>query len=265
MNSNAFGIDQGATVVEQQVLSWLKEMLGFPAEASGLLVSGGSMANLIGLTVARNAKAGFDLRQEGLSGGPRMTIYGSCETHSSVRKSAEMLGLGHAALRLGPVDKDRSVDVAALGSLIAADRKAGFKPIAVIGNAGTVASGALDDLEALADLCEREALWFHVDGAIGAPAVISPRLRPGLRGMSRADSLALDLHKWMYMPYDVGCLLVRSEPEHKQTFSYNPPYLEANKGGISGLAFGYADYGPQLSRSFRALKVWMCLMTYGVE
>jgi aromatic-L-amino-acid/L-tryptophan decarboxylase len=265
MNSNVVGFDQAATAVEQQVLGWLREMLCFPPGSSGLLVGGGSMANVVGLAVARNAMAGFDLRFDGLAAGPRMTLYASVETHSSMRKAVELLGLGSRSLRLVPVGKDRTVDVEALAALIAADRHAGMRPIAVIGNAGAVNSGAIDDLERLADLCERERIWLHVDGAIGAPAMLSPRLRPALRGMERADSLALDLHKWLYMPYDIGCVLVRSEEAHRGAFASSAAYLAPTSGGLSGIAFTFSDYGPQLSRSFRALKAWMCLKAYGVH
>jgi glutamate/tyrosine decarboxylase-like PLP-dependent enzyme len=265
MNSNVWGMDQSATVVELQVLGWLREMLGFPPGSGGLLLDGGSMANVLGLAVARNARAGFDLRFDGLAGGPRMTLYTSVETHSSVRKAVELLGLGNRALRLVPAGKDRAVDVEALAALVAADRHAGLRPIAVVANAGTVNTGAIDDLERLADLCGREGLWLHVDGAIGAPAVLSPGLRPALRGLERADSLALDLHKWMYMPYDIGCLLVRSAEEHRNAFAYSPAYLTPTRGGVYGGGFTFADYGPQLSRSFRALKVWMCLKAYGAN
>ncbi|MGH9462794.1 MAG: pyridoxal phosphate-dependent decarboxylase family protein, partial [Vicinamibacteria bacterium] len=195
MNPNCGGFDQSSTLVEHQVIDWMKEMLGYPAEASGILVNGGSMANLVGLAVARRAKAELDVQKQGLqSVSRRMTLYSSEETHSSVVKAAEILGLGSESLRRVAVRDDHSVDVAALVSAIEADRNAGLHPFCVIGNAGTINTGACDDLERLADLCEREGLWLHVDGAFGALAALSPRHKSKVKGMERADSLAFDLH-----------------------------------------------------------------------
>ena len=266
MNPNVGGADHVANYVESQVLGWCKEMLGYPANASGLLVSGGSMANLVGLTVARNTKAEFDLRQEGIYASNRtMTLYGSNETHSSVQKAVELLGLGSNAFRHIPVDKDFQIDLSELEVAIALDRQAGCQPFCVVGNAGTVNTGALDDLEALARICEREKLWFHVDGAFGALAGLSPELRPLVAGMEKADSLAFDLHKWMYMPYEVGCALVRQEEAHRKTFALTPEYLTHSDRGLAGGKIWFSDYGVQLSRGFRALKVWMSIKEHGVQ
>ena len=209
MNPNMGGGEHSAIYVEMQVLDWCKEMLGYPPEASGLLVSGGSMANLVGLTVARNTLAGFDIRQQGLPAAPkRLVLYGSVEMHSSIQKAVELLGLGNEALRLIPVNDQFQIDVAALEKSIAADRLAGYQPFCVIGNAGTVNTGAIDPLDQLADIAQREQLWFHVDGAFGGLAAVSSELRPLVKGMERADSIAFDLHKWMYMPYEIACTLV---------------------------------------------------------
>ncbi len=198
MNPNMGGGDHVANEVERQVLEWCKEMLGFPRDASGILVSGGSMANFVGLTVARNAQAGFDVRELGVAAAPQpMTFYGSVEMHSCLQKAVEVLGLGNEALRRIPVNAEYQIDLDALERAIQADRAAGRRPIGVIGNAGTVNTGAIDDLNAIADLCQREKLWFHIDGAFGALAAVSPDLRPMLKGMERADSLTFDLHKWI--------------------------------------------------------------------
>jgi aromatic-L-amino-acid/L-tryptophan decarboxylase len=266
MNSSASFGEQSPVYVERQVLDWLKEMLCYPAEASGLLVSGGSMANFVGLAVARNARAGFDVASAGLqSSHPKLVLYGSVETHNSVQKAVELLGLGSDSFRRVPVDAEYRVDPAALRAAIADDRAAGRQPFCVVGNAGTVNTGAFDDLGRLADICEAEKLWLHVDGAFGALAALAPELRHLTAGMERADSLAFDLHKWMYMPYEAGCVLVRSGDEHRRTFSVAASYLSDLRGGVAGGPIKFSEYGVELSRGFRALKVWMSLKEHGVE
>jgi glutamate/tyrosine decarboxylase-like PLP-dependent enzyme len=231
-----------------------------------LLTSGGSMANLVGLTVARNAKAQFDIRADGLMGASgRMMIYASEETHSSIQKGVELLGLGHESLRKIPVNDEYQIEVEALWDAIQADRAAGHIPFCVVGNAGTVATGAIDNLSALADICQNENLWFHVDGAFGALIMLSPELRPLVAGIERADSLAFDLHKWIYLPFDVGCVLVRHRLQHYQAFSLSPDYLTHAERGLAAGPEWYSDYGVQLSRSFRALKVWMSMQVHGAE
>jgi aromatic-L-amino-acid/L-tryptophan decarboxylase len=266
MNPNMGGGDHGANYVEIQVVDWLKEMFRYPAEASGLLVSGASMANLVGLTVARNTLAGYDIRQKGLRAGQRqMVLYASQEVHSCVHKAAELLGLGREALRLIPVKQNFEMDLAALERAIAADRADGFQPFCVVGTAGTVNTGALDDLQGIAEICEREGLWFHVDGAIGAVAILAPEVRGCVEGLQRSDSMALDLHKWMYMPFEAGCVLVRSEPAHRNAFSLTPEYLAHAERGLAAGNLWFSDYGLQLTRGFRALKVWMSLKEHGVQ
>ncbi len=266
MNPNVGGGEHVANDVEAQVLDWCKEMLGYPAGASGLLVSGGSMANLVGLTVARNTRAGFDVRQHGLqAASAQMTLYGSCEMHSSIHKAAELLGLGSAALRRIPVNADHEMDVSRLRAAIAEDRDAGHLPFCVVGNAGTVNTGAFDRLQALADLCEGEGLWFHVDGAFGALACLSPDLRPLTAGLTRADSVAFDLHKWLYVPYEAGCVLVRHPDAHRQAFAVVPEYLAHASRGLAGGNLWFSDYGIQLSRGFRALKVWLSIKEHGIR
>jgi aromatic-L-amino-acid/L-tryptophan decarboxylase len=264
MNFHLGGFDCAGALVEEQVIAWLKEMLGLPKATSGLLVSGGSIANLVGLVVARNAKAPVDVREEGLVAAPRMRVYASTETHSCVRKALEILGLGRASLCAVPVDGAFRVDVSALRRAIAEDRRLGYLPICVVGNAGTVNSGAVDDLDALAAVAEEEKLWFHVDGALGGPVALSPAHRSLVAGMERADSLAVDLHKWMHMPYEVGCVFVRDAEQHRSTFAHSPEYLAQMPRGLACRREMFSDLGVQLSRGFRALKVWMSIKAYGV-
>ena len=265
LNPNCSDFDHGAANVELQVLAWLKEMMGFPAEASGLLVSGGSVANLVGINVARSALAPFAVREQGVLDQPRLMLYASTETHNSVQKAAELMGLGAASLAKIPVGDDYCIDMAALKARIAADRREGKTPFCVVGNAGTVNTGAVDDLAALADICRDEKLWLHVDGAIGAMAALDPASRRLLAGMERADSLAFDLHKWMYLPFDVGGVLVRDRGRHQQAFAVQASYLKKLEGGIANGEAGETNFGPQLSRGFRALKVWLNLKAYGVD
>ena len=267
INPNLGGAHHIPNYVEAQVIDWCKAMVGFPSEASGVLVTGGSMANLIGLSVARNARAGFDLRSQGLPAATRkLTIYVSAEAHSSNQKAVELLGLGNESLRKIPVTADFQVDIPMLERAIAEDRAAGHQPICIIGCCGTTNTGAIDDLNCLADICVREAMWFHVDGAFGALAALSPSLRPLVAGIERADSLAFDLHKWVYLPYDVGVILIRDADQHINTFSLTPAYLAhyGDRGAASG-PYWFMDYSYETSRRFRALKVWMCFKEQGIE
>lgn len=288
LNPNVGGFEQGATRVELQVIRWLDQALGFDAgaEGSGLLVSGASVANLVALTVARSVgaeRAGLEVRDAGLqklgeteptdpTGKPTekltgsFTVHGSREAHSSVIRALDLLGLGREAFRAAPTRRDLSVDPTALVHAIAEDRAAGHHPIAVVAHAGTVRTGAMDDLEALADLAETEGLWLHVDGAFGALAALSSKLRPRLGGLQRADSLAFDLHKWGNLPYGAGCVLVRDGQTHRAAFRQTADYLAALSAGPAAPGSpNFGDLGPELSRPFRALKVWMALKTHGVR
>jgi glutamate/tyrosine decarboxylase-like PLP-dependent enzyme len=267
MNPNVGGLEQSPVLVEKQVVKWCAELMGFPATAGGLLVSGGTMANVLALAVARHHGAGYDIRSEGLQGSrPKMLVYASTETHGWLKKACEFLGLGNSAFRKVPVDVEFRVDVSAMAAMIREDRAAGNHPICMIGTAGTVQTGATDDLEALADLAAREQLWFHVDGAFGAMAALSPETAPIVRGMERADSLAFDLHKWGYLPFDVACVLTRDDAQLVETFSMQAAYLASETRGLmaqSGIHF--ADRGIELTRSFKALKVWMMMRAAGTD
>jgi aromatic-L-amino-acid decarboxylase len=239
-------------------------MVGFPAEASGVLVTGGSVANLVALAAARD-DGDPRIVEEGVAaveGGP--VLYASTETHNSVDKAVRLLGLGQRALRSIPVGPDFRIDLRGLEQAIVEDRAAGRRPFCVVGNAGTVNTGAIDDLPALADLCRRERLWFHVDGAFGALAAISEQLKPLVAGMERADSIAFDLHKWLYMPYDVGCVLIRDREAHRRPFATKASYLARQERGAAPNDHDPGSLGPELSREFRGLKVWMLLQEHGV-
>lgn len=263
--SNLAGGNHAATLVDQQVVDWLKEIVGFPASASGTLVSGGTMANIIGLAVARNAKAGVDVREHGVAAiGKPLRFYGSDQLHSCHRKAMEALGLGNSALRRIATDGDLRIDVGALRVAIAEDRAAGFRPACIIGTAGTVNTGAIDDLHALADIAAGEDLWFHIDGCIGALMAISPSNGHRVDGMARADSIALDPHKWLHAPFDVGCAIVKDASAHRNTFAVTSEYLKTTPRGVASGEWLH-DFGLQTSRGFRALKVWMSLKEHGVE
>ena len=266
MNANCGGRDHAGLYVERVVIDWCKAIFRFPADASGVLLTGTSMANLTGLTVARNARKSSDIRKGGLQRYPRtLTAYSSEEAHESVVKAMEILGLGSDALRKVPVNADFQMDLTALREAITLDREAGREPFCVIGTAGTVNTGAIDDLESLAAICREHELWFHVDGAFGALAVLSEEIGPRLRGIELADSLAFDFHKWMHVQYDAGCLLVRNGDQHRKTFSMRPAYLHQTGRGLAGGGEWPCDLGPELSRSFRALKVWFALKEHGTE
>ncbi len=264
LNANLGGRDHAPVAVERQVIAWAAEAVGMPPGTSGLLVTGTSIANLVGVLVARRAAVGPGVRTDGV-GGARLAAYASAAAHGCIPRAMDMAGLGTNALRLVPADADGRVDVAALAASVARDREAGWQPFLVVGTAGTVNTGAVDDMEALAALCRAERLWFHVDGAFGALAALAPSLRPLLRGMEQADSLAFDFHKWAQAPYDAGCILVRDEARQLDTFAQDNAYLRRETRGLAGGFPWPCDLGPDLSRGFRALKVWMTLASYGAD
>jgi aromatic-L-amino-acid decarboxylase len=267
MNPSVAGGNHAAVHLEHGVLAWFKELLGFPALSGGLLVSGGSVANLIGLAVARHVGSGFDVRSDGLQRAPQnLTVYTSVEAHSCVRKAVELLGIGSANLRSIAVDDHFRIDVAALEEAIATDVAAGLRPLAVVASAGTVNSGAIDPLVAVSEVCRRHGAWFHVDGAYGALAILSRRYGAELAGLGLADSVALDPHKWLSVPIEAGLVLVRDAAAMRDTFSLVPPYLRTDDDptGLGGPVW-FSEYGIQQTRGFRALKVWMTLRHDGVE
>jgi len=265
MNTNAGGFEQSSAYVELQVVDWFKEIFGFPEDASGLLVTSGSAANLTGLVIARDALLP-SVGEDGLGSlDSKPYVYTSAQVHNSVDKAAAILGLGRSSLRKVKTKADLTMDLDHLRELIAQDRASGGTPICVIGTAGTVATGAIDDLDGIADICQKEKLWFHCDGAFGSMAALSDELRPLVKGMERADSLAFDLHKWMSVNYDAGCVLVRSRDAHLKSFTIPASYLSNLKGGVATGTTLFGDLGIDLSRGFRALKSWMSIKTYGFD
>lgn len=263
--SNLGGGDTAAVLLDLQVVDWMKSLMGFPETASGTLTSGGSMANMVALAVARNATAGVDVRAEGVTNLPKpLRFYTSDQAHSCHQKALEALGLGARSLRLVPSDDQFRMDTAALSRMIAEDRAAGLKPAVVIATAGTTNTGSVDDLRTIGDICRREGLWFHVDGCIGALLRIAPAHAAMVAGIETADSVALDPHKWLHAPFEVGCALIRDSELHFTTFNMHPAYLEQKARGVASGPF-LADFGFELSRSFKALKIWMSLKEHGVE
>jgi glutamate/tyrosine decarboxylase-like PLP-dependent enzyme len=268
LNPNVGGwrASPAATEVERQTVRWLAELLGYPTDCGGVFVSGGTMANVTALRTALRAKATWDIDTEGLQGhGSRMTIYmADHETHVSLVRAVDLLGLGRASLRAVPSRADFTIDTDALERMIATDRAAGMTPVAIVGHVGSINVGAIDDLDALADIAARTDCWLHLDGACGALGAMLPELTAHFRGMQRADSVSFDAHKWLGVPYEAGCVLVRHAETLHQAFKMQATYLlPAEVNEYSGL--NYFDYSPQLSRGWRAFKVWLTLRYYGAE
>jgi len=256
-NVGAWPLSPMASEIEAQTIRWIAEMLGYPEECGGLFVSGGNMANIVGFLAARQAKAGRDVRSAGL-GSERLRVYCSKEAHTWIQKAADIAGMGTDAIRWISTNDRMQIDVSALRQQIEADRDAGERPILVVGNAGTVSTGAVDPLSELAAICREFDLWFHVDGAYGAMAAILPEAPQEFAGLGKADSIAMDPHKWLYAPLEAGCALVRNREKLRDAFSYHPPYYHFETEAIN-----YYDLGPQNSRGFRALKVWLALQQAG--
>ncbi|HEX2030558.1 MAG TPA: pyridoxal-dependent decarboxylase [Actinomycetota bacterium] len=261
-NVGAWRLSPAASEIEMHLTRWFARQFGLPEGAGGIMVSGGAMAGFIALKIARDRRAGWDVREEGIAAGPPMVVYASDEVHSINLRAADMLGMGRGAVRLLPSDEAFRLDVGALRRAIEEDVAAGRRPIAVVGSGGTVATGAIDPLEEIADVCAEHDLWFHVDAAYGGPAVLAVDLRPRLAGIERADSIAFDPHKWLYTPHSGGCILVRDLQHLPDSFSIHATYVHEDKErtgtGVDGI-----ELGPQFSRGFQALKVWISLLAHG--
>lgn len=266
MNPNTTIGDHAAMYVDNQVIEWCKQLFDFPAAAGGILVSGGSVANITGVVVARNA---FDeaIRQKGVHAaiGAPLTMYGSTETHSCVQKAAEVAGVGAEYFRRIPVNEAYQIDVAQLRAAIEADKAAGCVPFCIVGNAGTVNTGAIDPLDDLLALAREHGLWLHIDGAFGSLAYLVEEYKPQLQALKEADSLAFDLHKWLYMPYEIGCVLIRDKTLHRAAFGLQPSYLLNHERGLAAGPDPITNYGLELSRGFKALKAWMSFREHGLE
>jgi len=257
-NVGAWRLAPLATEIEAQVVRWIAELIGFPTQGGGLLVSGGNMANLVAFLAARAARTGWDVRTHGVAGGRRLLVYASAETHTWIRKAADMFGIGTDAIRWIATDDEQRMSPSALRRQIEQDRQAGHRPFLVVATAGSVSTGAVDPLPDIASICREHELWFHVDGAYGAPAAQVAGSPASLRALAEADSVAVDPHKWLYAPLEAGCLLVRDARTLHDAFSYHAPYYHFGTEVVN-----YFDYGPQNSRGFRALKVWLALRQIG--
>jgi aromatic-L-amino-acid/L-tryptophan decarboxylase len=261
VNPNVGGwmLSPAATEVESQTVRWIAELLGYPSASGGLLVSGGNMANFVGFYAARAAAADWDLRQHGIRAGSRqLRVYASEEVHTWIEKATDLAGLGTDGLRRIRTDADLRMDAGALRAAIDVDAGAGDLPMLVVGTAGSVSTGAVDPLAEIAAICRERRVWFHVDGAYGGFAAALPDAAPDLRALADADSVAVDPHKWLYAPLEAGCALVRDPERLRAAFAYHPPYYHFEEW-----ATNYVDYGPQNSRGFRALKVWLALRHAG--
>ena len=265
MNTNCWGGDHAANHIEARSVRWLAEILGLAETAEGILVSGGSMANFTALAAARRAMTPGNVREEGVAaaGPERLTVYASDQVHSCVDKAVDLLGLGTRQLRKISTDGRYRIRMDELRAAVAADRRAGFRPAIVCGNAGTVNTGAIDPLGELADFCRSESIWFHVDGAYGALACLSPRLKESFAGMELADSVAADPHKFLFVPFEAGAVFTREPGRLKAAFRKFPEYLDTDPAAPLSGPVWFAERGVELSRSFKALKVWMGLKTHG--
>jgi aromatic-L-amino-acid/L-tryptophan decarboxylase len=262
MNAGGWRLAPSATEIELALVRWFAEQFGMPPSTGGLIVSGGAMANFVALKAARDRKSPWDIRNLGVSAGPPLRLYASQEVHVVTDRAADMLGLGADAVRKIPVDDASRIRTDLLRKAITEDREAGFHPVAVVASAGTVATGAIDPLVRMADICTEEGLWFHVDAAYGGPAVLADDLRPQFAGIERADSIAFDPHKWLYTPHSGGCVLVRDSSDLVMSFAALAAYVYEDKE-LSGHGMDLGMMGPQFSRGFQAFKIWVSLLAHG--
>jgi aromatic-L-amino-acid decarboxylase len=263
MNLGGWRLGPSGTEIELQVIRFFAALFGLPATAGGLMCSGGAMANFIALKVARDRRAGWDVRTSGVHGGPPLVLYASDEVHVVTDRAADMLGLGTDTVRKIPADDGFRMDAGALRAAVERDRGRGdVQPFAVVASAGTVASGAIDPLEAIAEVCRERSLWMHVDAAYGGPGLFAPDLRPLFAGIELADSVAFDPHKWLYVPHSAGCVVVRDASDLERSFVTHPAYTREDKER-TGHGVDLGQYGPQFSRGFQALKVWVSLLAHG--
>lgn len=266
LNANVGGRDQAPIELEKQLLEWIKTLFSFPETANGLFVTGTSMANLISVLIARTARLGKAIRKEGLVNSDlKLIAYTSASAHISIAQAMDIVGLGSGALRMIPTNENYQMDVDALAQAIISDKNSGLTPFFIAATVGTVDVGAIDPLAEIADLAQLENIWFHVDGAFGALAILAPSLAPRLLGIERADSIAFDFHKWGQVPYDAGFILVRNGEHQLDTFATPAAYLSRETRGLSAGSPWPCDLGPELSRGFRALKTWFTIKVYGPE
>jgi glutamate/tyrosine decarboxylase-like PLP-dependent enzyme len=260
-NVGAWKLSPAASEIEGQTIRWIAELIGYPIDCGGILVSGGNMANFVCFLAARAARAGWDIRRDGFSASNKqLSVYASAETHTWIQKATDLAGLGTASIRWIPTGDDLRMDVTQLEQRIDADVAEDRIPFIVIGNAGSVSTGAVDPLAEIARVCRDRGIWFHVDGAYGGVAAVAQGVHDDLRPLSLADSVAVDPHKWLYAPIEAGCALVRDRETLSRAFSYHPAYYHFDEQGTN-----YVDYGPQNSRGFRALKVWLAMRQVGAE
>ena len=265
LNANVGGRQHAAVLVERNIAVWMRDLFGLPQTAHGLFMTGTSQANFVAVILARNRMLGRAVRAAGIAPTSRLVAYASSQVHGCLARAMDLAGLGSNQLRLIDVDEDYRMDAKVLRATLAADRDAGYLPFLVVATAGSVNVGSIDDLASIAEIARSEDLTFHVDGAIGAPLAMSKRLKPLLDGIARCDSLAFDFHKWTHVPYDAGFLIVRDGAALRQSFASDETYLTRAKRGLAAGEWWPCDYGPDLSRSFRALKTWYTLMTYGTD
>jgi aromatic-L-amino-acid/L-tryptophan decarboxylase len=261
-NCGAWGLSPVATEIERQAVGWVAELIGYPPSAGGLLVSGGNVANMVCLIAAVRAKAGWDVRVSGVADAKRIRVYASSEVHTWLQKGADIIGLGTESFCPIEVDAHGAMSIRSLKRAIADDRARGLRPAVVVGTAGSVSTGAIDPLTEIAEICRAESLWFHIDGAYGAPAAMLPDAPAELRAIHLADSVAVDPHKWLYAPLEAGCALVRQREQLHNAFVFHPPYY-AFDGDAEDPPTNFHEWGPQNSRGFRALKVWATIRQVG--